>query len=46
MKKTLTLIAVLCGFTFLGISQNTFQKGDKVVNAGIGFGNALYSGSG
>ncbi len=46
MKKTLTIIAVLCGFAFSGISQNTFQKGDKVVNAGIGIGNTLYSGSG
>lgn len=46
MKKTLTLIVALCGFTILGISQNTFQKGDKIVNAGIGFGNILYSGSG
>ncbi|MDD2197892.1 MAG: hypothetical protein PHE03_09255 [Bacteroidales bacterium] len=46
MKKTLTLIAVLCSFSLLGISQNTFNKGDKVLNAGIGLGNALYTGSG
>lgn len=46
MKKTLTLVAILCSFTLLGVSQNTFNKGDKVLNAGIGIGNALYTGSG
>ena len=46
MKRTLAIIAVLCSFTLLGVSQNTFNKGDKVINAGIGLGNALYTGSG
>ncbi|MCB8965063.1 MAG: hypothetical protein H6536_08515 [Bacteroidales bacterium] len=46
MKKTLSLIAIFCSFSLLGISQNMFNKGDKVINLGIGLGNALYSGSG
>ncbi len=46
MKRTFAIIAVLCSFTLLGVSQNTFTKGDKVINAGIGLGNALYTGSG
>lgn len=46
MKKTLTLIGFLCSFALLGMSQNTFNKGDKVLNLGIGLGNALYTGSG
>lgn len=46
MKKTFLLIVALCGFALLGVSQNTFNKGDKVLNLGIGLGNALYSGSG
>lgn len=46
MKKTLMLFAVLFCFTLTGVSQNTFKKGDKVLNVGIGFGNVLYSGTG
>lgn len=30
----------------MGVSQNAFQRGDRVVNLGIGIGNTLYPGSG
>jgi hypothetical protein len=45
MKKSLYLILVfaLCGVS--AMSQNTFNKGDNVINLGLGFGSTLYSGS-
>lgn len=46
MKKNLILTAVVLCIAVTASAQNTFNKGDKVVNFGIGFGNALYTGSG
>jgi len=46
MKKNLILTAAILCIALAVDAQNTFNKGDKVVNLGIGFGNALYSGSG
>lgn len=46
MKRNLILTAVILCFAVVANAQNTFNKGDKVVNLGIGFGNALYTGSG
>lgn len=45
-KTTLPFILILSILSLSGFSQNTFSKGDKVVNLGIGLGNALYIGSG
>lgn len=45
MKKflvTLLVVGCMAGATF---AQNTFNKGDKVINLGIGFGSTLYTGS-
>jgi len=46
MKKlTLSLIlAILAGFA-VNAQENIFTKGQQVVNAGIGFGSVLYSGT-
>ena len=44
MKKFFLPLVVLVLFVFPGMSQNTFNKGDKVVNLAIGLGNRLYSG--
>ena len=46
MKKNLILTAAILCIALTVNAQNTFNKGDKVLNFGIGFGNALYSGSG
>lgn len=46
MKKNLILTAAVLCIALTANAQNTFNKGDKVLNFGIGFGNALYSGSG
>lgn len=44
MKKIFAFILVLiCGTTW-AIAQNTFVKGEQVLNLGIGLGSTLYSG--
>lgn len=46
MKKILTFIVFVC-FSFVVIAQeSTFNKGDKVLNLGLGLGSTLYSGVG
>ncbi len=44
MKKILIFISVLFCLTTGSFAQNTFVKGEKVLNLGIGFGGTLYSG--
>lgn len=47
MKKLFTFTCALLFATFaLQAQESTFLKGDKVLNIGIGFGSASYSGSG
>jgi hypothetical protein len=45
MKKILASLFIIGCMTIAATAQNTFNKGDKVVNLGIGFGSALYTGS-
>jgi hypothetical protein len=46
MKKATTLLfAMLLASTTLFSQESTFNVGDKVLNASIGFGSTLYSGS-
>jgi hypothetical protein len=45
MKIKVLLLATLFAFGFLAVHAQNVQKGDKVLNLGIGLGNALYSGS-
>lgn len=46
MKKILLIcVCVLANLAFIS-AQNTFAKGDKVVNVGIGLGSTLHTGSG
>ena len=40
------VLSILCVFVVFGASAQTFSKGDKVVNLGLGLGNTVYSGSG
>ena len=44
MKKSVLLMLIVTVFGFSTFSQNTFNEGDKVLNAGLGIGNALYTG--
>lgn len=44
MRKNLLALLAVVFFTFSAYSQNTFNKGDKVINLGIGLGSTLYSG--
>ena len=44
MKKIILLLIVTALFIMQGNAQNTFNKGDKVVNLTVGLGNRLYSG--
>lgn len=44
MKKILAFIIVLICFTTGAMAQNTFVKGEKVLNLGIGLGSTLYTG--
>lgn len=47
MKKQIALIfAFFVVFTYANAQENLFQKGDKVVNVGLGLGTTLYSGTG
>lgn len=46
MKRTTLFTFLSLFFIISGNSQNTFNKGDKVVNLGVGLGNTLYIGSG
>lgn len=45
MKKILLTLMGLAFVCFSLHAQNTFKKGDKVINLGIGLGSTLYSGS-
>ncbi|HPT12173.1 MAG TPA: hypothetical protein PLP69_06075 [Bacteroidales bacterium] len=45
MKKNLILTALVLCIAVTAGAQNTFNKGDKVLNLGLGFGNAIYTGS-
>jgi hypothetical protein len=44
MKKNLILTALVLCIAVTAGAQNTFNKGDKVLNLGIGLGNAIYIG--
>ncbi len=47
MKKILVLFVVVCfSMTQLNAQESTFDKGDKVLNLGLGLGTSLYSGIG
>ena len=46
MKKFILPFIVIALFVMQGNAQNAFNKGDKVVNLSVGFGNSLYSGAG
>jgi len=46
MNKIILLLSVIALFIMQGNAQNTFNKGDKVVNLTVGLGSRLYSGSG
>lgn len=47
MKKVLVLVVVACfSMTQLFAQESTFNKGDKVLNLGLGLGSTLYSGFG
>jgi len=45
MKKNLIITAVVLCMAVAANAQNTFNKGDKVLNLGIGLGNAVYIGN-
>ena len=45
MKKYFLSLIAIALFALPGQAQNTFNKGDKVLNLAIGLGNRLYSGS-
>lgn len=44
MKKI--IFTLVCMLVVAGASAQSFNKGDKVLNLGIGLGNTLYSGTG
>ncbi|HPT12552.1 MAG TPA: hypothetical protein PLP69_07980 [Bacteroidales bacterium] len=44
MKKNLILTALVLCIAVTAGAQNTFNKGDKVLNLGLGLGNAIYTG--
>src|SRR5512147_1322079 len=47
MKKTALFLTLTLLLTVIGFSQeSTFNKGDKVINLGIGLGSTLYHGFG
>ena len=45
MKAKLLLMATVFVLSHTLMAQNTFNKGDKVVNLGLGLGSILYTGS-
>lgn len=46
MKKLIVLFVIVAfSLTQLVAQESTFEKGDKVLNLGLGIGSALYSGS-
>jgi len=45
MRKLFLPIVAVALLFFSTNAQNTFNKGDKVLNLGVGFGSSLYSGS-
>ena len=46
MKLKNLLLALVIAIGFLSANAQVVEKGDKVLNLGVGFGTALYSGSG
>ncbi len=47
MKKTLLgILFFLSGIFITNAQEESFSKGDKVINLGIGFGSTLYTGTG
>lgn len=47
MKKILVLLVIACfSLTQVSAQESTFDKGDKVVNLGLGLGSSLYSSGG
>lgn len=46
MKKFILPFILIAFFVMQGMAQNTFVKGDNVLNLTVGFGNSLYSGGG
>lgn len=44
-KSVLLLVVAVFTFTQLVAQEPTFEKGDKVLNLGIGFGSGLYTGT-
>lgn len=46
MKRITFLLVAMCFTTAMASAQNYFAKGAKVINATVGFGNSLYTGSG
>lgn len=46
MKKFILPFVVIAFSVMQGMAQNTFVRGDNVLNLTVGFGNSLYSGGG
>lgn len=46
MKRLILSLGLLVMLSVLSVSAQAFQKGDKVVNLGVGIGSTLYTGSG
>lgn len=46
MKFKSLLFAVFVAFGFLSANAQVVENGDKILNLGVGLGNALYSGGG
>ena len=46
MKRILMIVAsIMMAVTLIQAQESMFNKGDKVINLGIGIGNTLYTGS-
>ena len=45
MKKLFFTLFLTIFLATVGLSQNTFNEGDKIINVGLGFGSTLYSGT-
>lgn len=44
-KKVFFTVALIC-FALIADAQNTFKKGDKILNLGLGLGSTYYTGGG